>query len=299
MFMFQAMATRYGAGPPGLCEESLLGKFCKLRKCRFEHLGRGVSVYDSHCHLDILQDRFGTRTSDLHLPQQYRGCMAVFCHPERYRLASGILQDPCVWGAVGLHPKCAGSISHSLLQTIESMVDHPRVLAVGETGLDYSAETNPSATCQKYVFAAHCRLAQQRQLPIVVHCRDAEDDCLAVMAEHLPGSHSVHLHCFTGGWDRAQQFLERFPNLSIGVTGLVTKSSPVRELAEHVPLDRLLLETDAPYLMPTSAPTDCHFTHPGMILHQAKAVADIRHVPVAEVCNQTSVNFVRVYGVGV
>ena len=238
-YWFQTMASSLGS----LCEGSLFGR-CRVRRCRYEHLGLDVRVYDSHCHLDILQDRYGTSTSDLLLPQQYRGCMAVFCHPQRYHLAPSILQDPCIWGAVGLHPKCANSFSYSLLHEIEGLIDHPKVVAVGETGLDYSVRSNSSAALQKSVFASHCSLAQQRQLPIVVHCRDAEEDCLTVMSDNLSSSHSIHLHCFTGGWGSAQQFLERFKNLSIGVTGLVTNSPHVRELAARIPLDRLLRERE-------------------------------------------------------
>ena len=108
-----------------------------MRRYRLEHLGHDVHLYDSHCHLDILQDRYGTSMSDLSLPQQFRDCVANFCHPWQYRLAPGILRDPRTWGSVGLHPKFADSVCSSLLGEIEDLLNNPKVVAVGETGIDY------------------------------------------------------------------------------------------------------------------------------------------------------------------
>ncbi|XP_014666144.1 PREDICTED: putative deoxyribonuclease TATDN2 [Priapulus caudatus] len=203
---------------------------------------------------------------------------------------------PCAWATVGLHPKYANQFGPDFQSRLVRMAQNDRVVAIGETGLDYTGVARSSGTVkQKAVFAAQCEIAKQLGLPVVIHCRNAEADCLQVAKQHLPLDHPIHLHCFTGSWVHAQGWLQHFTNLCIGVTGLVGRSSSVTTLARNLPLSRMLLETDAPYLLPVAAPAGSQFSHPGMVLAVAQEISNIRGTSVTEVCRHTTSNAVRLY----
>ena len=150
-----------------------------------------------------------------------------------------------VWASVGQHPEAASQN----LDWVAPLLDRPRVVAVGETGLDYHHESDPSAqACQRDCFAAHLSLARQHALPVVVHTRSAERDTLDLISAH-PGVRGV-LHCFTESWEMARAALDL--GFYISISGIVTfgNADNVREVARQVPADRLLIETDSPWLAP-------------------------------------------------
>jgi TatD DNase family protein len=246
-----------------------------------------------------------------------------------------------VFAAFGCHPLSAsdwfandpGEVSVAAA-TRELVANHPRVVAVGECGLDYyvqpagyvidgSGEKDSKAAnaterrrdceetetaaeserekkrrdTQARAFVAQMALAKELGAPIVVHTREAEEDTLRLMREHLPRDHRIHVHCFTSSARLARELLAHFPNLCLGFTGVVTfKNAPeVREVVAATPLDRILLETDGPYMAP--APRRGEVAHPGHVPYIAAKIAEIKGVSAAEVFVAAREATRRVYGI--
>jgi TatD DNase family protein len=238
----------------------------------------------------------------LPIPQHFAGCVANFCHPVHHCCAARLLEVDGFWGAVGIHPKSADEFTLAGFQQMENLIVHnKKVIAVGEAGLDRSHGAYTTDTCQEYVFLKQCALARRLNLPLVVHCRDAEDRCQKLLKSALPADFQIHLHCFTGGLKSAQAYLEYFHQLCIGITGLVGKyqdnrRQSVADVAQGIPLSRLLLETDAPFLKPTCA-KGIQWTHPGMVLYPAQEVATLRQISLEEVLAANFSNFKQLYNV--
>ena len=123
--------------PPTMCHDSIYGK-CTSRRCQRQHLGAGVQLYDSHCHLDILLKKHSFRLSDVIRPNQFAGMITNFCHPDNYHLFDTVMnQSSLIWASVGVHPKFASSFGRKEFQ-MKDKLNNPRVVAVGECGLDYT-----------------------------------------------------------------------------------------------------------------------------------------------------------------
>jgi TatD DNase family protein len=194
-----------------------------------------------------------------------------------------------VHATVGLHPHDASNG----VATIIDLLDTPGIVAVGEAGLDYFYE-HSERDIQKGVFAAQIQLAHERDLPLVIHSRDAWDDTFDILrAEGVP-THTI-FHCFTGGPEQAQACLDLGANLSF--SGIVTfKGAPeVQEAARLCPLDRMLVETDSPYLAPL--PHRGKPNRPAWVAHVGQFIADLRDVPVAAVADATTANARRIFAV--
>nr|XP_037290396.1 putative deoxyribonuclease TATDN2 [Rhipicephalus microplus] len=134
------------------------------------------------------------------------------------------------------------------------VLEQPKVVALGEIGLDYSSNNHCDHKLQQLVFRRQLQLASKGKLPLVIHSRDASQDMLRILKEEMPAYWPIHRHCFTGGWTEAQQWMDTFPNLFLGLTPLVGfhSAGPLAEVGHRIPLDRLLLEMDAPYFLPKS-----------------------------------------------
>ena len=271
-------------------------------------------------------------------------CLTVACSAKAQRRVRALLiecESPPegVFAAFGCHPLSAsdwfandpGDVSVAAA-TRELVANHPRVVAVGECGLDYyvqpagyvidgSGEKDSDATeiakrdceetetaaeserekkrrdTQARAFIAQMALAKELGAPIVVHTREAEEDTLRLMREHLPRDHRIHVHCFTSSARLARELLAHFPNLCLGFTGVVTfKNAPeVREVVAATPLDRILLETDGPYMAP--APRRGEVAHPGHVPYIAAKIAEIKGVSAAEVFVAAREATRRVYGI--
>jgi TatD DNase family protein len=189
---------------------------------------------------------------------------------------------PEVYATVGLHP-------HDAVDGVDSiadLVDTTGIVAVGECGLDYYYDHSPRET-QRRVFAEQIALANARDLPLVIHSRDAWDDTFAVLVEAGVPARTV-FHCFTGGPDEARRALDLGALLSF--SGIVTfKGAPdVQAAAVVCPLDRMLVETDSPYLAPV--PHRGMTNRPAWVPHVGRHIADLRHIPVADVAAATTAN---------
>lgn len=196
--------------------------------------------------------------------------------------------EPDVWASVGQHPEAA---AHPWAW-IEALLDEPRVVAVGETGLDYF-HTDDAAVRkrQRACFEHQLMLAARHGLPVVVHTRSAEDDTLALLRA-FPGVIGV-LHCFTESWDMAEAALGL--GYYVSISGIVTfrNGDNVREVARRVPADRLLVETDAPWLAPV--PHRGQQNEPAYVVDTARYLAELRAVDLETLAGETTANFQRLF----
>jgi len=178
-----------------------------------------------------------------------------------------------VWATVGIHPEGAAAADAEALQALRSLARHPRVVAVGETGLDYVHERAPRAV-QAHAFRAHVRLARETGLPLVVHNREAHDDVDRILREE--GASAVVMHCFSGTPEVAARWAAMGWMLSFAGPLTFAKAEALRETARCVPDDRLLIETDAPYLAP--APMRGRRCEPAFLVHTGRALAALKGV---------------------
>ena len=202
-----------------------------------------------------------------------------------------------VFAAVGIHPT-DDDIADVPVQDLNHLIDHPKVVAIGETGLDYfHLKVDEDPQVQIDVFEQQITIAQQAALPLIIHCRDkvgvytAYDEILSLLIRHQV--QKFVMHCFSGDWMYAQKFLELGGMISL--TGIVTfpKSEAMQEVARNVPLDRLMIETDAPFLTPV--PYRGQRNEPGYVEEVAKKIADLRGVSFDEITKSTTDNAVEFF----
>lgn len=272
-----------------------------------------VPFIDTHCHLEYVLERtrhrgnFKSFRSRMGYPENYEGCITTFCDSAALSPSLGmwreLLSEDRVWGTFGLHPHNAKYYNDSLHERLVECLKHERCVALGEIGLDYAPHSESDRDTQKLVLQRQLSLAVTMRKPLVLHCRDAEEDLFELLSASVPSDWKIHLHCFTGKFSMANRFLAAFPNLFIGVTGIVTMTtdySNVRQTAAEIPLDRLLLETDAPYNVPRNLPGpggQCRVSHPAFIPHIAKEVAVLRETSVDEVLTAVRQNVKSLYGI--
>lgn len=198
-----------------------------------------------------------------------------------------------VYAAVGWHPQDAKDMTPEDLEELESLLTQPKVVALGEIGLDYYWDTSPKDV-QARVFREQIRLARKLGKPIVIHNRDAHQDILEILKEEKAAEVGGIMHCFSGSWETAKLCLDM--NFHISFAGPVTfkNAKQPKEVLARVPLDRLLLETDAPYLTPH--PYRGKRNETGYVRHVAEAAAEIRGMPLEELARVTTENAVALLG---
>ena len=197
-----------------------------------------------------------------------------------------------IWCSVGVHPHDAEEHDHdTLMQDIENLCAHEKVVALGETGLDYYYDNSPR-DLQKKAFSIHLEAAQKLGLPVIIHTRDADEDTIQIIDEHDQQVQGV-FHCFSGTLDLCKAALDR--GFYISLSGIVTfkKADVLRDVAKYVPLDRLLVETDAPYLAPL--PHRGKRNEPAFVTHTAELVSEIKTVSYPKLCDVTTENFFALF----
>lgn len=255
---------------------------------------------DTHCHLDQILDKTGAKDfSDLRerfFTPGFASCLTIACDPEAIAPTLDLLEHEDVYGSFGIHPHDAAKYTPAVESAVTEALRHPKCVAYGEIGLDYHYDFSPRDV-QRAVFIRQLGLALAAGKPVVVHTREADDDTLAVMREHLPRDWPVHVHCFTSSQALAEALLAEFTALYIGFTGIVTfkNADDVRATARIVPLERLLVETDGPYLAP--APHRGKPAHPGHIPLIIDKLAEVRDEPVERVATAVRENARRLYGI--
>jgi TatD DNase family protein len=203
------------------------------------------------------------------------------------------LAHPHLYASVGVHPDYADLDE----PTVDSLVARARlhkVVAIGETGLDYFRLTGDLGW-QRERFRTHIRAAREAGKPLVIHTRAAADDTIAIMQEERAGEAGGVMHCFTESWDVAQRALDL--GFHISFSGIVTfrNAADLKDVAKRVPLDRMLIETDSPYLAPV--PHRGKRNQPAWVRHVADEIAALRNVPVEAIARATSDNFFRLFGI--
>ncbi|MCA9032748.1 MAG: TatD family hydrolase, partial [Planctomycetaceae bacterium] len=200
---------------------------------------------------------------------------------------------PQVSAVVGIHPNYCSQAAPDDFARIEALVSHPRVVGIGETGLDKYWDFAP-IDIQREFFVRHIKLSQECRKPFVVHCRDAEPETLEVLREMAEqGSLNGVMHSFCGSANTRDACLELGMNFSVG--GMVTykKNVELREIISGIPLDRLMLETDCPYLSPI--PVRGQRNEPAYVAHTAKCLGDVFGLSPVEIGNITTENARRVF----
>jgi TatD DNase family protein len=204
-------------------------------------------------------------------------------------------QHDFMYATVGIHPHEAKLATDADFIELEQLAKRPRVIAWGEIGLDYFYDHSPRET-QQNVFVRQMELARTAKLPIVIHCRpsdkseDAWEDCLRLIGQHwAPGGLGGILHCFTGTWAHASRAIEM--GFMISFAGNVTfpKAEQIRDAARQAPLDRILIETDSPYLAPV--PYRGKRNEPGYVKETARQIGELRGLSMEEIGVQTTRNF--------
>ncbi len=252
-------------------------------------------LVDSHCHLD-----FPDFASDLagvvsRAKATGVGHMLTICTSVRKfgDVAAVAERFPEVTCSVGTHPHSATQERDVTAREIVELTRHPRVVAIGEAGLDYFYQKS-SREDQQAGFRTHIAAARETGLPLVIHTRDADEDAARILREEMAlGAFKALLHCYTGGRALAETALEL--GLFISFSGILTfpKLGELRELAASLPLDRLLVETDAPFLAPH--PHRGKKNEPAYVRHTAKVLGDLKGVSEAGIADITTANFFRLF----
>jgi TatD DNase family protein len=200
---------------------------------------------------------------------------------------------PDTWAAIGVHPHEAKGFSEPHARALRRLAAHPRCRAIGEIGLDYHYDHSPR-DAQQGVFREQVRLAREVGLPVVIHSREADDDTARILEEERAGDVGGVLHCFTSGWALAERGLAL--GLCVSFSGIVTfkTAADLREVARRVPADRILVETDAPYLAPVPhrGTWPCE---PAFVRDTAALVAELRGTTLEELAAVTTANFERTF----
>jgi TatD DNase family protein len=197
-----------------------------------------------------------------------------------------------VYATVGMHPHDAKDVGEDELHVLRELTAHPKVIAVGETGLDYYYNHSPREV-QRRVFSQFIRMARETRLPIVVHERDAAQEAFELL--HAEGGRELRgvIHCFTGNYEAARAYLDLGFYLSF--TGIITfkNAEPLRAVVRQIPLDRILVETDAPYLTPV--PHRGKRNEPAYVRFVAETVAKVRGISLEEVASITTANTQKLF----
>lgn len=252
-------------------------------------------LVDSHCHLDFpdFADELDAVVARAH--EGGVGLMLTICtHLSRFdRVLAVAERFDSVYCTVGIHPHEAGSEEEATVDRLVDLARHPKVVGFGETGLDYFYEHSPREAQQKS-FRTHIRAARAAGLPVVVHTREAEEDTRRILREEMgEGVYKGLIHCFSSSQQLAEDAMDL--GLYISLSGIVTfkKAEALRATAATLPLDCLLVETDAPYLAPV--PMRGKRNEPAFTAHTAAVVAGLLGRPVADVCDATTANFFRLF----
>lgn len=199
---------------------------------------------------------------------------------------------PFIYASVGIHPHDAQEAATDYLEQLKKMAEHPKVVAIGEIGLDYYYDLSPREV-QQNVFREQLRLAKELNLPFIIHNRDAHADIMNILKQEAPYPMGGVMHCFSASWEVAQECLKL--GLYISFAGPVTfaNAGKLKEIAGKIPLERLLVETDCPYLTPV--PHRGKRNEPAYVRFVAEHVAGLRGLAVEELANTTAQNAIRLF----
>ena len=248
---------------------------------------------DSHCHINFpdLADKL-PEVFDLMAQNQVSHALCISVELEKFPEILALAEaHPNVYASVGVHPDHEDCTEPTVAELV-ALADHPKVVAIGETGLDYFRLTG-DLEWQRERFRTHIRAARACRKPLVIHTRAAADDTLRIMREESAGEAGGVMHCFTESLAVAEAAIEL--GFYISFSGIVTfkNAAALREVAAAIPLERMLIETDSPYLAPV--PHRGQTNQPAYVRHVGEAIAQIRGIPAEKIGAATSENFFRLF----
>ena len=248
-------------------------------------------LIDSHCHLTYEIDVAGVDA--VIARAKNAGVDYIICptaDPEDIPGAINLAEKyNNVFATIGIHPEHAGVRAADYIT--DEILNHPRVLGVGEIGLDYHEMANGSRDAQIKLFTDQLEMARRAGLPIAIHTRDAEEDTAAILA-NFPEIGGV-MHCFTSGWGLAKKMLDR--GFFFSASGIITfkNANEIRDVFAKIPADRIVVETDSPYCAPV--PYRGRVCEPAFVVETARVVADIKNIPFEKFCDIVVENTKRLY----
>ncbi|MEJ5210723.1 MAG: TatD family hydrolase [Burkholderiales bacterium] len=248
---------------------------------------------DSHCHLDFPE--LAAQTEEVLARMAANGVTHALCVgvdlPDFPRVKTLAETHPNLFASVGVHPDYTDTPEPSVAELV-ALANHPRVVAIGETGLDYF-RLKGDLEWQRERFRTHIRAAREAGKPLVIHSREAAADTLRLLREEKADEVGGVMHCFTESWQVAEAAMEL--GFYISFSGIVTfkNAEALREVARRVPLERMLIETDSPYLAPV--PLRGKTNEPAYVRHVAEEIARVKGIDVAEVGRATSGNFFKLF----
>lgn len=251
-------------------------------------------LIDTHAHLDSLEDLTGT----LARAREYgvEKIIAISSDLSSSRDTVSIAgKNENIFAAVGIHPHAARTADAAVLKEIETIAGKEKVVAVGETGLDYHY-MNSTKEEQIHSLTAHIAIANRAALPIVIHVRDADPDLMEILRKEKVSDRTGVIHCFTGNYATARKYIDLGFYISFSGIATFKKSEDIRDAAKNIPADRLLLETDSPYLAPV--PMRGKPNEPAYVKYVAEAVAAARGVTFEEISELTAENAERLFKLG-
>lgn len=252
-------------------------------------------LVDSHCHLDFPDfDEDRDAVLDRARAAGVETIVTISTRVARFpQLRALVERYPQLYCSVGTHPHNAAEEPDVTTADLVRLADDPRVVAIGEAGLDYHYDNSPREA-QHASFLRHIAAARETQLPLVIHARDADDDMGAILqAESGQGAFPAILHCFSSGRELARRGVAL--GLYVSFSGILTfrRSDELRDIARGVPLDRLLVETDAPYLAPV--PHRGRRNEPAHVVETAKVLAEVKGLSLEALAKATTDNFYRIF----
>lgn len=249
---------------------------------------------DSHCHLNFPELLPDMPEILQRMAQQRVECALVVSVslPDWPGLMALVEAHDHLYASVGVHPDYEDTPEPDVAQLVLLAASSPRIVAIGETGLDYFRKTEP-LDWQRARFRTHIRASRESGLPLIVHTRAAAQDTLDILREEQAGQAGGVMHCFTENWDVARQALDL--GFYISFSGIVTfrNAETLQDVARRVPLERMLIETDSPYLAPV--PHRGRRNDPSKVVHVAEKIAELRGLALDDVAKVTTDNFYRLF----
>ena len=251
---------------------------------------------DSHCHINFPE--LAANIGDVLVNMRDNEVVSALCvsvnlkdFPQVLALAE---QYPNIYASVGVHPDYE-DVEEPNVALLVKLAQHPRIIGIGETGLDYF-RLKGDLEWQRARFRTHIKAARETGKPLIIHTREAGADTLRIMDEEKAAEASGVMHCFTETWEVAEAALDM--GFYISFSGIVTfkNAKQLKEVAQRVPLERILIETDAPYLAPV--PHRGKLNQPAYVKHVAEEIAVLRGISLDEVGRKTTENFARLFKLG-
>ena len=294
---------------PGICQDLLYRrvttKSCHCNGQRYhpdiiKHLG----FCDSHVHVDRLLTYNKIDYTNIAYPDGLKFMITNFIDPpfrrKQIMKMKETLQDPLLYGTIGIHPSKAVNYETEI-DVVSAMLSYEKIVAIGECGLDLTKKH--SLDFQEDCFIRQLELGMKHNKPVVIHCRDMQQETFHITKKYLLHNHKIHLHCFTGTVSDMVQWSEYFTHLKFGFTNKITHKDPgdqihnntyQQEVIKAIPLTKILLETDSPYF-----PVDRHYRYslPGETITVARRIADLKEISVYTVLEQIMINTRETYGI--